>query len=180
MKEKILYLLLVFSIGVFFLDQYVIGKERSNVTTNQVDVGVQSGQKAVDFQLETRNGAKISLSDYRKKIVFINFWASWCPPCRAEMPHIQEFYEEYQDKDFEVLSVNLTNLERSVDHVEKFIDQYDMTFPVIYDLEGEVDEIYKIQTIPTSIIVDKDGIIRYRLVGPVSKERLMQIITSLE
>ena len=122
---------------------------------------------------------KVSLSSFNGKNVFINFWASWCPPCRAEMPHIQEFYEVHKNEDMVILSVNLTYLDKDVKTVRQFVQKNRLTFPVVYDELGKVDAVYQADTIPTSYVVDKEGIIRHRIVGPVSKERLEKIFSTL-
>ncbi|MEM1503616.1 TlpA disulfide reductase family protein [Domibacillus sp. 8LH] len=184
MKEKVILLLLALSIGLFFFDQYAgkpkspINKESSQ-TTEQIKTGTEHGQKALDFGLKTRENQNIKLSDYKGKNVFVNFWASWCPPCRAEMPHIQDFYEEYKGKDVAVLSVNLTHLDKDLDTIHQFVQKNGLTFPVIYDERRIVNDLYKVNTIPTSYVVDKDGVIRERIVGPVSKERLEKLFSHL-
>lgn len=184
MKEKVILLLLALSISLFFFDQYagkpksLINKESSE-TTERIKTGTERGQIALDFGLKTRGNQNINLSDYKGRKVFVNFWASWCPPCRAEMPHIQDFYEEYKGGNVAVLSVNLTHLDKDLDTIHQFVQKNGLTFPVIYDETGIVNDLYKVNTIPTSYVVDKDGVIRERIVGPVSKERLEKIFSNL-
>ncbi|KRG11766.1 TlpA family protein disulfide reductase [Lederbergia galactosidilytica] len=180
MKEKTLFILLTLSIGIFLYDQLTHDSDQKTEEFNaKTDFGIQAGDQAIDFQLQTKEGKTIALSDLKGKNVFINFWASWCPPCRAEMPHIQAFYEKNKENDFVVLSVNLTHLEKNMEHAAKFVEDNQLTFPVIYDLEGTVDAIYKAQTVPTSLVINKKGQIRHRIVGPVSKERLQQLYPDL-
>lgn len=184
MKERVILLLLALSISLFFLDQYVITQEpemknRTSMSANQADTGIEVGQKAPDFRLKTSKGEIISLSSLKGKNIFINFWASWCPPCKAEMPHVQEFYDNYKNQNIAVLSVNLTHLDRDEQTVHEFIKRNHLTFPVVYDTRGEVDEVYQANTIPTSYIIDQNGIIQHRIVGPVSTDRLKIIFSAL-
>lgn len=182
MKNKILFTLLALSIGLFFFDQMIMNsaQTKENAPYSQAKTGIHVGEKATDLQLFTSDGELVSLSNFHGKFVFINFWASWCPPCRAEMPHIQEFFNEYKNDDFVILSVNLTHLEKNKGSAQTFIDKNQYTFPVIYDEQGDVDAIYKANTIPTSIIVDPEGVIHHRIVGPISKERLEKVFTDLQ
>lgn len=180
MREKIILWLLVVSVGLFFVDQYGSESKREpTVLAGQTEVGIEPGQKAPDFQLKTSEGEEVSLSSFKGKHVFINFWATWCPPCKAEMPHIQKFYEEHKDKGVVVLSVNLTHIDKDMGTVRRFVENNGLTFPVVYDEMGKVDAVYKADTIPTSYVVDKEGIIRHRIVGPVSEERLEKIFSAL-
>lgn len=180
MKEKIILWLLAVSVSLFFVDQYGnISKREPSISAAQAETGIEPGQRAPDFQLKTSEGEEVSLSSFKGKHVFINFWASWCPPCRAEMPHIQKFYEEHKDQDVVVLSVNLTHVDKDMDTVHRFVEKNGITFPVVYDEKGKVDAVYKADTIPTSYVVDKEGVIRHRIVGPVSEERLEKIFSAL-
>lgn len=144
----------------------------------QVEEGIQNGNLAPDFSLETLSGEKTNLSDYRGKVVFLNFWATWCPPCKAEMPHMQDFYEE-NSEEVEIVAVNLTSND-SVDSVEEFVKEYDVTFPVLLDVEGEQAEKFATITIPTTYIIDRNGIIKQRLVGPMSKDKMEELVSSVQ
>ena len=118
---------------------------------------------APDFTLKNPEGEDIKLSDLQGKVVFLNFWATWCPPCRAEMPSMEKIYAHYKDKDFTILAVNLQ--EKSA-QVKDFIKKNKYSFPVVLDTDGRVGGgMYMVQGIPTTYLVDKDGGILARLVG---------------
>ncbi|HHY81770.1 MAG TPA: TlpA family protein disulfide reductase [Clostridiales bacterium] len=123
----------------------------------------------VDFELEDLQGNKVRLSDFKGKIVFLNFWATWCPPCREEMPFMQELYEKYKDKDIVVLAVNPNQVEnRGVDDSEKaeqkvreFIKENGYTFPILLDRDDSAWAVYQQRGIPANYVIDKEGVIKY-------------------
>src|SRR5699024_302841 len=103
--------------------------------------------------------------------VMLNFWATWCPPCRAEMPDMQKFHEK---KDVVILAINLLESERSKEDVENFIEEFGITFPVLLDTDMKVGNLYRIQPIPTSYMIDSDGHIQYKALGPLNYELMVQ------
>jgi peroxiredoxin len=133
------------------------------------------GSLAPDFALQSVSGKTVSLSDHRGKVVLINFWATWCPPCRQEMPHIQERYALYSP-DFVVLSVN--NGETAVE-VESFVESFGLTFDPLLDPGADVSILYQITGYPTSVFVDREGVIRYIKVGFMSTSELDGYLASL-
>ncbi|QKY71507.1 peroxiredoxin [Lentibacillus sp. CBA3610] len=145
--------------------------------TGEDTVGIEEGDLAPDFQLETMEGEHVKLSDLRGQRVMVNFWATWCPPCRAEIPDMQKFYE---NKDVEILAVNLTDTESDRSDVEEFAEAYDMTFPVLMDENTEVADKYQIQPIPTSFMIDSDGRIQFRAFGPMNYELMVQAFEKMD
>ncbi|WP_077211241.1 redoxin domain-containing protein [Bacillus dakarensis] len=137
---------------------------------------VKEGNPAPDFELTTLEGETVRLSDYQGKKVILNFWATWCPPCKAEMPHMQNFYEENKDKGIEILAVNLTNMDNGSEAIESFVKDYGLTFPIPLDQDGEIGAAYQAFTIPTSYILDTKGIITKKIVGPMD-ENMMESLT---
>lgn len=127
--------------------------------------------KAADFELQTLSGDTIQLSDYQGKKVILNFWATWCPPCKAEMPHMQKFYEEHGDE-VEVIAVNLTSRDNGKEALASFIEEYGLTFPIPLDEEGEYGEIYEVISIPTTYVIDEKGDILHKIVGPLDQSTL--------
>ena len=152
---------------------------QENIKATEVEVGISEGQSAPDFTLKTTSGKEMKLSEFRGKKVILNFWASWCPPCKAEMPHMQEFYVENKESNAALLSVNLTTAEKKSSDVAKFVDEYELTFPVLLDEEGHIGQIYQAYAIPTSYLIDSRGIIRKKIVGPMDKEMMTELIKSV-
>jgi cytochrome c biogenesis protein CcmG/thiol:disulfide interchange protein DsbE len=133
------------------------------------------GQPAPDFALWSLDGQTIRLSDLRGRVVLINFWATWCGPCRAEMPEIETVYREFKDQGFVVLAVNEENvsLEEARKLARDFRDELDLTFPILLDgPEGQVFRQYRLYGLPSSFIVDRDGVIRTVRFGPLSRDFL--------
>jgi thiol-disulfide isomerase/thioredoxin len=131
--------------------------------------------QASDFELQDLSGKPVKLSDFRGIPVLINFWATWCGPCRVEMPILQEYYRRY-NPDFVVLAVNI---DESRDTVQSFVDEYQLEFPVLLDKGGKVTDSYHVRGFPTSIFVDRDGNIRYQHIGGLSEEVLVGYLEDL-
>ncbi len=119
---------------------------------------------APDFTLRDMDGKSHSLSDYRGKVVMLNFWATWCPPCRHEMPSMESIFQEMGKQGFVVLAVN--QFEDS-DHVFAYMGQLSVfpTFPILFDHKGKVSQMYGIKGLPTTLLIDKQGRVIYRAVG---------------
>ncbi|MDM5320106.1 TlpA disulfide reductase family protein [Bacillus altitudinis] len=117
-------------------------------------IGLEKGDQAPDFELKTLDGQTASLSDYQGKKVLVNFWATWCKPCRTEMPDLDAIRSEYDQ--VEVLAVNLTTTEKSVDHVATFADELKLSFPILLDQKG-IQARYQVLSYPTTYILDEKG-----------------------
>lgn len=141
---------------------------------------VQEGKAAPDFKLGSLNGETVSLSDYRGKKVILNFWATWCPPCKAEMPHMQNFYEKNANEGIEIVAVNLTNIDNGQEAIESFVADYGLTFPILLDKEGMIGPQYQAFTIPTSYIIDSNGIITKKVVGPMNEDTMINLTKDIE
>jgi len=121
---------------------------------------------APDFTVKTLDGQTASLSDYRGKVVLLNLWATWCPPCREEMPSMQSLYDDLKDQGFTILAVAAPNPPRETrEKIETFVSQGDYSFPILLDSEYKVNGIYGTGSIPTSWVVDAEGNLVARLVG---------------
>ncbi|UCG93964.1 MAG: TlpA family protein disulfide reductase [Candidatus Aerophobus sp.] len=114
--------------------------------------------KAKDFTLEDLKGSAVSLRDFEGKVIFLNFWATWCPPCRIEMPAMEKLWQKFKDEDFVILAVDLREAREKV---SSFIKENGYTFPVLLDSGGEVANTYGITAIPTTYLLDPRG----RIVG---------------
>lgn len=144
-------------------------------STTQGDIPApQVGFQAPDFELETFAGDRYLLSDLRGKPVLINFWASWCPPCRSEMPAIQKVYDEFRDQGFVVLGVNSTHQDNLGDAIT-FTQIRKLTFPILLDRDGSVGNLYEVRALPSTFFVDSNGIIQDVVVGGPIAEALLRI-----
>jgi thiol-disulfide isomerase/thioredoxin len=136
-----------------------------------LEAGNRPGLAAPQFTLKTLAGPGASLSDYAGRPVLINFWASWCKPCRGEMPDIVAAYQAHQETGLEVLAINLTDQEGMKD-VRKFVAELHMPFPVLLDDKGRVRRLYALIGVPTSVFIGSDGVVRVVNPGPITKETL--------
>lgn len=160
------------------LDSMALG---SDVDFLPTDEGLAKGEKAPDFQLTTLDGDEVKLSDYQGKKVLLNFWATWCPPCRAEMPHMQTYYEEQaKDENVVILAVNLTTEDKGLGKIEDFVEEFELEFPIPMDENGDVGALYQAVSIPTSYAIDTEGRIQNKVVGPMDETMMEQLIEELE
>lgn len=134
------------------------------------------GHPAPDFTLQTLDGESLSLSDLQGQAVVLNFWATWCPPCRAEMPELQAAYEDYGPGGLVVLGVNQGEDQATV---KAYQEELNLTFPVVLDTQFEVSETYQINSLPTTFFIDRDGIIREIVVGQMNAALLKQQLRSI-
>ena len=142
--------------------------------------GPEVGKLAPDFKLQSLDGQTVSLGDFRGKPVLLNFWATWCPPCRFEMPFLQEIFEnkEWSGKGLVILTIDIGE---NPSRVKEFMENYDLSFPVLLDTDQNLALEYNIRAIPTTFFIDKDGIIQDIKVGAFSSKteierRLIKII----
>lgn len=132
----------------------------------------QVGFSAPDFTLDSINGDAIKLSDLRGKVVVINLWASWCPPCRAEMPAIDAVYRQQRADGLVVLAVN-TLFQDDEASARKFIQDLSLSFPIVFDRDGVMSRKYRLQAMPTTFFVGRDGVIRDIVFGGPMSEALV-------
>ncbi|CEO33446.1 cytochrome c biogenesis protein/redoxin [Paraclostridium sordellii] len=150
--------------------------------SNQSSNNKEEKTKALDFTLYDQYGKEHKLSDYKGKTIFLNLWATWCPPCRDEMPYIEELYKEYNKNTDEViiLGVASPNLGQEGDskHVKDFLKQEGYTFPVLLDEGGSLVYQYGISSFPSTFIIDKDGYITQYVPGGMDKDTMKYLINS--
>jgi thiol-disulfide isomerase/thioredoxin len=128
------------------------------------------GEKAPDFQLLNSDGTAVKLSDLRGKVVWLNFWATWCVPCKQELPDIQKLYDEKHDDGLEVLEINYQ--EGRADALAYF-EARDLTLPLLLD-SGSVFDQYKLQGLPDSFFIDRDGNLSSTYIGLLSEDKMRQ------
>ena len=139
----------------------------------------REGFLAPDFTLDTLQGEKVSLSALRGKIVVVNIWATWCPPCRAETPALEKSYEQYKDSGVVILGVDLTNQDL-VSDMEAFVQEFHLTYPILLDRDGSVGILYQIKGLPSTFFINREGIIRTVVVGgPMSETFIRSKIEAL-
>jgi peroxiredoxin len=153
--------------------------EQTNTASNKKS-SVEKGDIAPDFTLQTIDGKNYRLSDFHGKKVLLNFFATWCPPCKGEMPHMEEFYKQNKDDGIVVLAVNLTTGESDPNNsLPKFISNYGLTFPVLLDRQGNIGDIYQAFSIPTSYFIDTKGVIQNKMVGGMDKETMNNLMSEV-
>lgn len=166
---------LVFRLGLLLITAVWIAFTRSTPgSTTAGDPPVaRTGFHAPGFALPTLAGEAVNLADFRGQVVVLNLWASWCPPCRAEMPAFQRVYDDYRSKGVVILAVNLTTQD-SLTAAQEFVTEKGLTFPVLLDVEGSVGRAYQTSALPTTFFIGTDGIIRETIVGGPIAEAMVR------
>ena len=144
-----------------------------NASSSAVVAAPQQGFPAPDFELINLDGETVKLSDLRGQAVLVNLWATWCPPCRAEMQSIEKIYIEYKDKGFVVLAVNMT-YQDSPEKVSPFVSEQGLTFPILLDENGDMANAYQLRSLPSSYFIDREGVINEVVIGGPMAEALLR------
>ncbi len=156
--------------GMFFINKK---------TAWNAPISVVEGDAAPDFSLQDENGKIFRLSNYRGQTVVLNFWASWCPPCRAEMPELVEFAAGINEEEVVFLSVNLYSTESDPENIKRYLEENRLNFPVLFDSAGTVAEAYRISTVPTTFIINLTGKIHSVRNGAVTADLLGDLVSDL-
>jgi len=137
-----------------------------------------TGQSAPDFALKSSSGKNLRLSEYRGDVVMVNFWATWCGPCRQEMPLLDELYSRYQRVGFSLLGVNIDD---NSSKAMNMVSELDISFPVLFDSRKEVSRLYEVDAMPVTVLIDREGIVRYVHLGykPGFENKYLDQIRSL-
>ena len=137
--------------------------ESSKVAEVKLKQGIEEGNIIEDFPIYDLEGRKFYISDFKGKIVMLNFWATWCPPCRAEMPSMEELYREGNEDIFEIIAVSVDS--KPVGEVKSFISESGYSFPIYYDKNDSLSQKFAVRSIPTTYLIDGKGIIRQKFLG---------------
>jgi cytochrome c biogenesis protein CcmG/thiol:disulfide interchange protein DsbE len=137
----------------------------------------KDGYAAPEFKLPDLKDQTVQVGGAKDKLTFINFWASWCGPCELEMPDLQQLHDKYGDR-LDVYGVNATNYDRER-QARSFVDEHELTFPILMDRDGEVVALYKVAQFPTSLLIDQNGIVRKRVTGVIPKEQWIMAIEAI-
>lgn len=143
-------------------DQIMAGGREENYPIPIKTVS-EAGAMAPDFTFPDMNGKPVSLSQHRGKVVFLNIWATWCGPCRIEMPAMEKLYQKFKKKDFVILAISIDRQRESV--VRPFINELGITFPVLLSPDGSIQKMYMVNALPASFIINKSGLIVAEIIG---------------
>ena len=168
-QRRIIYFL-VLALGFAWI---YISADRSGASTAGRIPAPQQGFLAPDFELKTTDGETIKLSDLRGQAVLVNLWATWCPPCRAEMQSIEKVYQEYKDRGFAVLAVNMT-YQDDAQAIMPFVNEQRLTFPILLDETGKMANAYQLRSLPSSYFIRRDGTINEVVIGGPMSEALLR------
>lgn len=169
-QQRRMFYLIILALGFAWI---FISADRSGASTSRKTPAPQQGFVAPDFELKTPAGETIKLSDLRGQAVLVNLWATWCPPCRAEMKSIEKIYQEYKDRGFAVLAVNMTYQDDPV-AVMPFVKEQGLTFPILLEPTGEMGSLYQVRSLPSSYFVRRDGVINEVVIGGPMSEALLR------
>ena len=171
-RSLFFWLLLSASLVAIGLGVWQWRADRLKVAAQSAPSTVEAGRSAPEFSLPGYDGSIIRLSDMRGKVVLLNFWATWCPPCKAEMPDLDALHREYaQPRNFVVLGMDV---EESQADVDRYLSKNPVSFPLALDLDGTVSsDRFRVRAMPTSMIIDRNGVIRDSWTGRISKEAMV-------
>ncbi len=158
-KSLTLFVLIAGMVGIFVLFQL-----KDSFFSLSNNVPVKLGAPAPNFTFPTLDGKMVSLSDYNGKVVFLNIWATWCPPCREEMPSMEKFYKELKGQEFEILAVSIDASGATA--VGPFMKEHGLSFPALLDTGGTIRGLYGMTGVPETYVIDKEGVIKQRIIGP--------------
>lgn len=168
--------LIVGSVFIFFLINASAGAADVQSSGSRSTVPAQVNYPAPELSLENINGQVQSLADFRDKIVLVNNWATWCPPCKAEMPTLVAYYQAHKDEGFVIISIDAGESKQAV---QAFAEQYKMTFPVWLDPGAAAMDAFKNQSLPSSYVIDRSGTVRVMWVGEINREMLEKYVTPI-
>ena len=169
MYRRVVYVLIL-ALGLVWI---YLSADKTNASTSGTVPAPQQNFPAPDFELKTPKGETVNLSDLRGQAVLVNLWATWCPPCRAEMRSIEKVYNEYKDQGFVVLAVDMTYQDDPL-AIVPFVNEQGLTFPILLDETGDMANAYQLRSLPSSYFINRDGIINEVVIGGPMAEALLR------
>jgi cytochrome c biogenesis protein CcmG/thiol:disulfide interchange protein DsbE len=169
-NQRIILYILILIAGASWI---ALNADNTGASTAASIPAPQAGFSAPDFTLMTPNGESYTLSKLHGQAVLVNLWATWCPPCRAEMPAIEKIYQEYKDQGFIVLGIDMTYQDDPF-AVVPFVKEFNLTFPILLEETGDVASAYQLRSLPSSFFVNRDGFISEVVIGGPMSESLLR------
>ena len=167
-NQRIILYILILIAGASWI---ALSADGTNASANTS--APQAGFSAPDFTLQTPTGESYTLSELRGQAVLVNLWATWCPPCRAEMPTLEKMYQEYKDQGFIVLAINMTYQDDPF-AIVPFTQEYGLTFPILLEETGDVASAYQLRSLPSSYFINRAGVIAEIVIGGPMSEALLR------
>ncbi len=174
---SLLIMIAVVAVGSYLIrGDVLIASFQSQAAAAPDGVGVKVGKIAPDFMVTDLGGKVVRLSDFRGQPVMVNFWATWCPPCRAEAPEIENIYRERQGQGLAILGVSMDD---DATAVPGFVSQFGLTFPIAVDADSRVADLYRVDSIPMTFFIDKNGVIRDIQLGQMDRNIILKKLASI-
>jgi peroxiredoxin len=179
-KNRIIWMVVIafgfIMLGIALLISLLFSKSPSETfelfSVEPVEVNFQAPQ----IELKDLSLQEVSLKDFRNNIILVNNWATWCPPCKAEMPTLQDYYQDHKEDGFVIIAIESGE---AVQEVTDFARKYSLTFPIWIDPEGIALEIFKNWDLPSSYVIDRQGIVRLTWTGAIDRKKLDEFVTPL-
>lgn len=168
-QRKVVYSLILL-LGLVWI---FISADRTESSTGGKIPAPQAGFLAPDFELKSLSGETVRLSDLHGQAVLVNLWATWCPPCREEMPTLEKMYNEYKDQGLAVVGVNMT-YQDDRQAVAPFVEKHGLTFPILLDETGTTGNAYELKSLPSSYFINRQGVITEVVIGGPMAEALLR------
>jgi thiol-disulfide isomerase/thioredoxin len=174
------YITLVIGLGLILISAAVylsLPKDSAGlINAPDSTIPIEVNFSAPDVSITDLDGNPVSFSDYSGQVILYNAWATWCPPCKEEMPVLEAYYRDYKDRGFVIIAVEDGE---PVDEVRAYVEQTGLTFPVWPDLKWVASETFKIDALPTSFVIDRNGVARLTWTGAISRAMLEKYVTPI-
>ncbi|MDP1544565.1 MAG: redoxin domain-containing protein [Anaerolineales bacterium] len=163
-------------VGIGIMSLLLLNESTSASTQDFSTVPAKVDYPAPELNLTDLNGNPVSLADYRGNVALVNLWATWCPPCREEMPTLLAFHEKYKSKGFVLIAIDQGE---TVEQVLPFVDEFQLTFPVWMDISSSAGRAFNTMNLPSSYVIDRNGHVRLMWIGGISERNLEKFVPDL-